>query len=157
MANSSESLEPVLSEHFQQRVRRWLRVFTGLSLFIAILAPPWGENFWVFATLLPFAHCGLLWAVLFLRSFPDPWMGPSSLYIKYHHPDLWKRLHPWGDLSHAPACISRTYGYDVGDPRLQLILDRRRQLTILYAWPFGLIPLCWLIATPLYFAFGLNR
>lgn len=157
MADSSEALEPVLSEHFQGRVRSWLRVVTVMSVLAAILAPPWGEHFWVFAMILPFAHCGLLWAVLFLRSFPDPWMGPSSLYIKYHHPDLWKRLHPWGDLSRAPACVSRTYGDDVGDPHLQLILERSRQLMILYVWPFGLILVCWLIATPIYFALGLKR
>ena len=102
MQDSGDSLEPVLSEHFQGRVRSWLRMFTVVSMLTAILALPWGERCWVFAMVLPFVHCPVLWAVLFLRSFSDPWMGPSSLYIKDRYPDLWKQLHPWGDLSHAP-------------------------------------------------------
>src|SRR6185295_52324 len=95
-----EPVEPVLSERFQRRVREWLRLFTAVSLLIAALGPLWGESGFIVSTLLPFVHCPLLWAVLFLRSLPDPWTSRSSLYIRDNHPEIWKRLHPWGPISH---------------------------------------------------------
>ena len=155
----TELPEPVLSGRFQSRVRTWLFVFSAVSLTTALAAPPWGERPYFIAMCLPFFHCFLLWAVLFIRSLPDPWMSPSSLYIKQNYPEIWKRLRPWGDLSHNTfAAFAFLAGrYDAGgDPHLELIKERSRRLTILFVWPLALIPVCWAIATPIYFALGLK-
>ena len=152
-----ELLEPVLSDRFQSRAVTWLRIFSAVCLLSAAVLPLLGEAEFHIAMVLPFAHCGLFWAVLVVRSLPNPWMNTSSLYIKERHPVIWGMLHPWGDYSqNGLASISFLSGKldDGTDPFLNLIKQRMRTQVKLFAWPFFLIPAVWLVALPVRIIFG---
>jgi len=66
---------------------------------------------------------------------------PSDQYIRNHHPNLWKKLHPWGRFSHndfaAWGFIFNRYD-DGQDVNLQIIKQRYRRLALLQLWSFAL-------------------
>jgi len=154
-----DPFESVLTERFQRRATIWLRAFSVVCVTTALFAPLMGEAGFRFAKDLPFFHCPLFWAALFIRSLPNPWMGRSSVYVRDNYPHIWKKLRPWGDNSYnSIAGFAFVFGkYDDGnDPHLQLIKKRSLRGVKLMAWPFALIPVCWFTASFIYFNFVLG-
>lgn len=70
-------------------------------------------------------------------------LDDDSKYIKAKHPEIWKKLHPWGDYSHSsPNGIAFLGGqYDDGsaDGRLNEIKKKYVAETIPFIWALGLV------------------
>ena len=102
--------------------------------------------------ILPIINCVAVAIPLLVRSW-DLSYGESSRHVKVRYPQIWKKLHPWGDLSYNPfAADSFMDGrYDDGtDSRLNAIKLAFRHIKLFSFWAFLLIPATWAIAVPLY-------
>jgi hypothetical protein len=101
--------------------------------------------------LLPVVNLGVMWGMFGIYSLY--WWAnyseyPETKYLKANHPEIWKKLHPWGDFSiNSFATLSLVFGrYDDGtDYTLNEIkLNRKANLKML-AWIFLLVPVSWLL------------
>lgn len=151
-------MHKAIEPEFQRSVSRCLWLATGACLLAPLLLTPiLGRDALRFIVLLPMANCALFWAVLFVQSWPwrPTGLDEYSAYIKSQHPDVWRRLHPWGDYSFGSsstvAFIAGRYD-DGSDEQLNFIKAGLKRLNYLLMWPFLLIPATWLIALPMHLA-----
>jgi hypothetical protein len=97
--------------------------------------------------LLPFVHCAIV-AVSFSIYCLLNVDNRDSLYIKNNYPQIWKKLHPWGDLSRNNisdlAYIKGKYD-DGSDEELNNIKSNRRVTTQVILRTFLLVPVSWMI------------
>lgn len=136
------TLELTLTAGFQRLTLAWLSLFTLLCMAFAAIAPLWSKLAIQIALLLPVIHFVLFLGVLVLCSLPYYIsQSPSDRYLHDHHPQIWKKLHPWGRFSNNSftAWIFLFGGYDDGqDENLQLIKRRCRWLVLFQLWSFAL-------------------
>jgi hypothetical protein len=138
-------LEPSLQRRFQQRVRSWLRLCTYAFVALALVGPFNGRLAYL-AVALPLVNGLAVWTLFVLPGLIDRRSDGSDRYIRDHHPEIWKHLHPWGLGSHdgfSALALARGWHDDGSDPFLQLIKQRHRQVTHLQFWALGLIPASW--------------
>ena len=119
------------------------------------------ETAFTAAFLPPFIHCGII-VVCYLGFGIRRWIfgiiNNDEQYIKVNHPQIWKKLHPWGD------CSQNSFGhlgfiagnYDDGtDERLAEIKRKFNVNIILLLYPFVLTLWIWLLNVFLIILFGL--
>ena len=83
----------------------WFVFFTLLCIINSILVIPFElystENGYLLAFLLPFIHCGitvLAWMVYgIIYHGSEKKSGIDGEYIRQNYPQIWKKLHPWGE------------------------------------------------------------
>lgn len=136
------SLELILTSGFQRVTTWWFSFFSLLCVVLGVLAPLLSKFTIQIILCLPVLHCLLFWGVIILCSLPYYILPPpSDQYIRNHHPNLWKKLHPWGRFSHndfaAWGFIFNRYD-DGQDVNLQIIKQRYRRLALLQLWSFAL-------------------
>jgi hypothetical protein len=104
--------------------------------------------FFLYAIILPFAHCGIIWLFLIPYSWFTYGKGSDEEYIKEKYKAVWHKLHPWGQRSYNSfAWISFLFGkYDNGnDAKLEDIKRRSRRVAGLVLWTFFLVPVSWIV------------
>src|SRR5512138_575878 len=144
--------ETELGESIQRGLNKWLRLFIVIGLGAVALVPWMGEGYFNFVMVLPMINCFIVWAIMCIASFSNFLeLSPSNLYIKEKYPQIWQRMHPWGDHFYNSFTISAFMAgkYDDGtDKHLQLIKERMRQENNLMVFPFAMILLFWAVAIP---------
>jgi hypothetical protein len=148
---------------FQKLAIKWLTLFTAICFVNSIsvigfelytgdkyLAPLMNGRYSL-AYLLPFVHCGIVVLCVIVHLFYLHIRGtPTGIWDKYiqeHHPEIWKRFHPWGDRSYCniyvlPFLMGR---YDDGlDKRLNRIKFDLQVDSILLLWTIFLNPVIWI-------------
>ena len=145
-------------DHTQFRLAsRWLVVFSALCFvnaivlgFVAALDGP--QGYLEISMLAPFAHCGIWWVILIVHSLLHSVAGkqsnPDNEYLKKEHPEIWSKLHPWGDSSHNGfAGVGFLLGrYDNGsDEELNRIRDKQKRFGKILLWVFFLVPAVWIL------------
>ena len=99
--------------------------------------------------LLPFANLGMIW--LILVGYGIYWWSnydkySETKYLKSNYPKIWKKLHPWGDVSiNGFAGLFFIYGkYDDGsDEHLNQIKQNQKENLKMMSWVFFLVPAVW--------------
>ena len=137
---------------FERAIRRWLWIASILCLLASLLTPLVGARLFLATMILPMINCVAVAIALFVRSWHYSY-DESSRYIKERYPQIWKKLHPWGDLSYNPfAADSFMDGrYDDGtDLRLNAIKLGLWHIKLFSFWAFLLIPATWAIVVPLH-------
>jgi hypothetical protein len=88
-------------------------------------------------------NCLLVWGAILARPWPT-----YSLYIRERYPTIWKKLHPWGDLSRntfTALAFARGEYDDGADPRLNELKTECKTTIVFQLWAFALIPASWLV------------
>ena len=143
----------------QQYAFHWLKAFSILCLLssLAILFVPRLSHdigmtaYDQFAMILPFAHFGIwaiLWGVSTLFNLGKTKSSLYSPYIKENYPSIWKKLHPWGDLSKNSftGILFLRGKYDDGkDEVMNEIKFQERTKIKLLIWPFLLVAFIWML------------
>lgn len=130
---------------FQKLLTIWFSLFTFICLVNTIVLFFRGPDYSGVVIFVPFAH--LMAVVVVYMVYSLYWWfhiakNPDLQYIKNKYPDIWKRLHPWGDYSiNGFASILFHAGkYDDGsDENLNRIKAYGRIQQRLIAWPFLLM------------------
>jgi uncharacterized membrane protein YbhN (UPF0104 family) len=107
------------------------------------------KKFYLYTMIFPFVICFILLiliAILSVINFRNFRKDGASQYLEKQMPDLWKRLHPWGNYSHNGfAYISFLRGkYDNGsDQKLNIIKRNEKENVLFLLWVLLLTPLSW--------------
>lgn len=152
---NTQLAEQYVYPKFRKYIVLWMRIFTPIALSNAVLlyffnAPeyPTYENI---SILLPFANCGAMCGVFMIYgvywwSNYDNYI--ETQYLKEKYPEIWKKLHPWGDWSvNGFAGLFFIFGrYDDGsDDKLNQIKLNQKANAKLLCWIFFLVPVSWVL------------
>ena len=139
---------------FQKYAIRWLTIFSILCVINSILVIVfgfWNFNGYFIAFILPFAHLCVVYVFyivfVFNKILTGRWLGADERYIKSNYPNIWEKLHPWGDYSVNSFTAIRFLKnkYDDGtDERLNQIKFRYKVNSNLLLWPFFLTLVIWM-------------
>jgi hypothetical protein len=142
---------------YQKYAFTWLKVFTVIcaccSLAILFIPRQSSERamttYDLFAMLLPFVHFGI-WAVVSGIQQLITIIGEKSLYspyIKNNYPKIWKKLHPWGDVSHSPWSLYFVFkGHKrIKDETINEICSTAKIQIKLLILPFLLVVIVWIV------------
>ena len=109
-----------------------------------------------YSLLLPFINVfiiDILFGVLIILNLPNCSRDDDSLYIEEHYPAIWKRLHPWGRMSHSffPYLFFINNKYDNGkDEKLNYIKKNEKDKLLFVAWVNLLTPVVWIVDISIY-------
>ena len=140
-----------LTTQIQKIYSLWLKAFfVGCFINSIILFLKDGnEDYFELSMMIPFIHLGCVWCILMLYGF-FYWVriyeNDDAMYIKSNYPYIWKKLHPFGDISiNSFASIQFLRGKydDAKDERLNRIKNSQKKGLKLMLRTFFLVPIIW--------------